>query len=469
MDKVELRDTIIVIEGPRYRVAGEDYKMSRERRVKNCQRILDNGIPCSNKHSGRGPRKYCSVECRKAARQQHQQLTNAANYAALQDPKNKTSLEHHQKVNRCYRYICYHHHTKDELEPLVARAEVLRKQDAGSKDDFHENVVRRLNEIRNDLLSPRIGLPRVVVTSRAEAETLYHDLMQKQQDARNDPVLNRHLLCVQALHRDMGRLVSSAAFTIMRREAKTVQELACQQGELLSLIQALFVGVERYRLQFLLDTTQTQLLTHAHTRLDCAEYLCEWAISRFTGEQKRTANLLSYYVPLFEATLALDADAYSKAADWVQPLTKRAKVVAQAAGTGPMTDTVRFLCEVNQAEIHLRRSKIACAFEHFKKAEQIFSTMQSPTLESQLYVAYLKAGLSLARNRPSRHENVHKYIMQFQRHPFLTHYKHLEELKRRYKKDVDESLFKGRRIYIDTVFRHLYLFLLTLDGAESCS
>jgi hypothetical protein len=424
-----------------------------------CLHKFEDGEKCRHKIDGQGARYYCSA-CRDTVREEAKKQRDR--------DRSANRREADRKGDNFYHLLHYHLLTKGQLEPLVDRAEVLRKQDAGSKDDFHACVVKRLNEISNDLLSPRTGLPRVVVASRAEAEILHHDLMQKKQDSRNDPVLNRHMLCVQVLHRDMGRLVSSAAFTDMRREAETVQELARQQGELLSLIQALFVGVERYRLQFLLDPTHTQLLAHAHTRLATAEYLCDWAISRFTGEQKRTANLLSYYVPLFEATLALDAGAYGQAAGCIQPLTKRAKVVAQAAGTGPMTDTVRFLCEVNQAEIHLRRSKIARAYEHFKKAEHIFSTMQSPTLESQLYVAYMKAGLSLARNRPSRQEDVHKYIMQFQRHPFLTHYKHLEELQRLYQKDVDESLFKGRRIYIDTVFRHLYPFLLPVEVAESC-
>jgi hypothetical protein len=108
----------------------------------------------------------------------------------------------------------------------------------------------------------------------------------------------------------------------------------------------------------------------------------------------------------------------------------------------------------------MRDNKISRADTCFNEAEQIFNNNMQwrRRPESHLEVAYVKAGLSLAKKSATRQEDVQEYISLFQRRPFLTHYHLLQELKKIYDKDVDASLFSSVSLYFNTMFRSLHIW-----------
>jgi hypothetical protein len=115
---------------------------------------------------------------------------------------------------------------------------------------------------------------------------------------------------------------------------------------------------------------------------------------------------------------------------------------------------------IHQAQFYLYFNEIDRAYHYLNEAEQLTSNSRWFSIESQLEVAYGEAGLALATKSHNWEEDLHEYIGLFQRHPFLTHYNHLQELERFYPKDVDPSLFEGIPIYFDTMYRRLHPFLV---------
>src|SRR5262245_32931229 len=123
-----------------------------------------------------------------------------------------------------------------------------------------------------------------------------------------------------------------------------------------------------------------------------AEFVCDMALVHSgTGEQKQTANFLRFYTGLGQVQLAFDDDDRAQASKSMQVVQQLANDVTASYGTGPVTATVGFLSSMNCAELAMRLGNTECAYQHFKEAEHIFSTMQRHSLEPQLHVAYLKA------------------------------------------------------------------------------
>jgi hypothetical protein len=258
--------------------------------------------------------------------------------------------------------------------------------------------------------------------------------------------------------------VSPQAFREIESRAKLVRHLWHEHGELLPLVLCLFVEVELCRLQSMVKPNQRPLWNNkACAWLSGAEFVCDMALAHsHNGKQKQTANFLRFYTGLGQVQLAFDVDDPAQANKSMQVVQQLANDVTASYGTGTVTETVGFLASMNAAELAMRLGKTECAYQHFKDAEHIFSTMQRHSLEPQLHIAYLKARLALASNDHDHEAYVQEYMSLFQYNPLLTHYSRLRELKRLYPKDVPEvSIAKGVA-YMDTMFRHLYPLVITV-------
>jgi hypothetical protein len=439
-------------------------------REKFCQ-CEEDGIPCGQQLSGRGAWKFCS-DCRGPVMKQAKSQRNKAYYDDLKEPRNQVSLEHHRAVIRYARYRNYHHLTGNQLEPLVARAEALRKQYSEVGDDFHESIANDILKINDSLRNPHAGLVSTAEDAREAIVRVLAFLTQKKQASPHDHNLSHLILSALELKRDIAIDVSSEAFTALRTEAKVVREKMLEHGELARLIVALLAEVELARLQFLAipdHPDRWKFLTHAEYLLDAAKHVCAYfAKRRKSAAHKQIAALLAFHVPSLEGQLACDRDEQNQPTNSIQELKQCAKVTAEHGINPAITDTVKFTCAIYQSQFYIHFNKITCAERYFNKAKQIFKKpMQYRSIESELEVSYVKARLALAKRSQDREEHVHEYALLFQHHPFLTHYNHLQTLERLYPEDVSESLFQGVQVYFDTMFRRLQPFLLPISDIKA--
>jgi len=397
-------------------------------------------------------------------KKQAKKLRNDADYALVKKSKNPVFREHHRAVTRYARYRNYHHLTRNQLEPFVVHAEALREQNSQVTDDFHESITLDLLEINDSLRNPTGGLQNAAKDAREAIEPVLTLLTQKQQAAPHDPDLSHLILSALELRRDIAIDVSSEAFTALRSEAWVVREMMREHGELARLIVALLAEVELARLQFLANPDQPdrwKFLIHAEYLLDAVKHVCAYFEKRRSSAgHKQIAGLLAFHVPSLEGQLACDRDEQNQPTNSIRELEQCAKVIAQYDINPAITETIKFTCAIYQSQFCIHFNKITRAEQYFNEANQIYLTMQYRSIESELEIAYARAGLALKTRSQDREEHVHEYALLFRQYPFLTHYNHLQTLKRLYPEDVAESLFMGVQVYFDTMFRRLQPFLL---------
>jgi hypothetical protein len=420
--------------------------MQQQTLQKSCQYIED-GKPCGLPLSGTA-RKYCTLHREDGQIQAKRQ----------RDRDDKALYRKHcQLEDNYYQFLYYHRLTEPQLKPLVERAKSLQEQYPSSMDDFHQSALDELNEIKRTMLNPPPDLLSTAKAAKQQTLPLLTRLTRRQDDSFN-PVTDRLIAYAQELQRDIGKRVSSRAFTEISGEAKEVLNIWRQQKEIRGFIYALFVMVELNRLKFLAMPDEHRYLNMAHRWLTATADVCDQAISHCTGMHKQTASLLAFCVPLLKTVLAFNGGEPESAESSIQSLQDKTNAFADSYGTTPGTDSLRYTWLVHQTQLDLYFNKIDRAYKYIDEAEAITSTMQGHSLESQLEIAYAKASLALASKDRDRYKDLHEYILLFQRHPFLTHYSNLQALKKLYGKDVDESLFTGVPIYFDTMFRRLQPF-----------
>ena len=171
------------------------------------------------------------------------------------------------------------------------------------------------------------------------------------------------------------------------------------------------------------------------------------------------AGLLAFSVPLLKATLAFNGNEPENAESSIRSLQNIANTVSDLYGTTPVTETIKFEYLVHQAQFNMYFNKIDRAYQNLNEAEQIISPDWS-SIEARLEVAYVKAGLGLASNHQNRYKDLQEYVGLYHQHPFLTQYRYLQTLTKLYPKDVNPSLFEGRPLYFDSMFRRLHPFLV---------
>jgi hypothetical protein len=287
--------------------------------------------------------------------------------------------------------------------------------------------------------------------------------LKKQRTYSPSLTIDRFLVHVQECLRDTARPFTSGVFTAIARDAKKVLGQWRQQGQLLPLVLSLFVGVELRRLQFIANPTQRHLLYQARTRLDAAKYLCDLAIERYKGEQKKLAQYLSFYCNEGEVAIALDAGEPDQAAESIRSIQRRANTVMEAHGEGEIFATTRFLSSLTQAEYHMKLQNFNEGYRYLTTAEQARSSMQSGSFEADIMVAYVKAALGLASGDDHRYEDLCRYSDLCHRFPFLTHVLHLQALKRAYPEDCSQVLLPtSDRLMVDTLFRHIQTHIFAM-------
>jgi hypothetical protein len=414
-----------------------------------CQyREKDGEPPCGQEIEGRGAWQYCPAHSAVVGRERAKE--DSAKFRKV-----------HPDLAKRNKYLCENQLTENKLEPCLQRGDTLREQYASSNDDFCEAILHELNNTKLMLLNPRVGLFGAFKDVKEQVEKL-PKFLRRQRVSSPSLFIDRLIILAEELVRDVPYPLAAGVFAEISGKAKKVQEQWRQLGELHSIVQALFVDVEINRLKFLADPTQTQFLKQAHTRLDSAEYICGLATNRCTGERKRMAAFLQFYVELGKVRLTFDIDNQEQASKRMEVLQPLANEALASYGTGPITETVRFLTAMNQVEYHIKLRNTDLASDYFEDAEKALdklNKMRMCSIEAELHVAYVKAELALAKGDQNRHKYLEEYITLFRTYPFLTHYKHLQELIRLYPKDIDVSIFKGVQIYMDTLFRHLCLYI----------
>jgi hypothetical protein len=366
--------------------------------------------------------------------------------------------EEYRCRKRIYQFGYRHGLIKSKLQPLLDHNEKFQEE-YPCPDDFHESILVELNEIRSRMLNPNAYLPIIAQDSKRQMLDVVNKV-KRQQDVYSYSNSTTNWLTAYALElqRDIGKRVSQRAFTEISGEAKDVLEMWRQQKDISGFIYALFVFVELYRLKFLAMPHERGLLNGAHRWLTATADVCDQVLSHCTGAHKQTASLLAFFAPLLKTSLAFNGGEPDKAESSIQSLQYIANTAADSYGITPVTESIRFSYLIHQALFYTYFNKFDHAYQYLNEAEQIFLTAKWSSIESQLEVAYVKAGLALASKDQDRYKDLHEYILLFQRHPFLTHYSNLQALKKLYRKDVDESLFTGVPIYFDTMFRRLQPF-----------
>jgi hypothetical protein len=367
--------------------------------------------------------------------------------------------------NSRYQFFRRHRLTEPKLRPLFEHIE-NPQEEYTHRDDFSQAAWNEHDDIMGRLLNPPAKLLSVAKAAQKQTKHL-HNKLQRQQEVspnRQTALLIGH---VEDLQRDCGRRISASAFRDISRKAKDVLEMWRAQREIFGFILALLVyRVELNRLKFMVMPHQRGFLERAHRWLPAIAHVCALAGKHCADTHKQTASFLAFCVPWLEVTLAFNSGEPEQAESILQSLDALSNDVAASYGTTPATKTIRFSYLIRQAEFYMRvnkgnkGNKIDRAYRFLHDAEEIFDNLQPPTIELQFEIAYVKATLGLASNDEDRHKDLEDYILLFKDHPFLSQHKHLRELKRVYKKDVDESLFEGIPIYFDTMFRRLHPFLV---------
>jgi hypothetical protein len=346
----------------------------------------------------------------------------------------------------------------------IERAKLLKEQYPTSMDDFHQIFSDDLQKIRNSLFNPTTDMPSTALAAKVDTSILLYVLNIRRKEAGADIVTEKLIADVMELQRDIGEWKSPSAYKIMRKNAKDVLELRHKQGDLLHLTYALFTFMEQCRLKFLDYPNNRKFLEESRTWLAISKGVCDRAINHYSGSPKRKALYLKFCVPLFEATLAFNSGELEQGQDILKSMQQSAKPVAEAYGTHPVSETVEYLCTWAQAELNILLRNIDDASRHLKDAEEAFENMKWRSVESELYLAHAKSGLALVRSDQQRQdglEELQKYLLMYQRFPFLTNRHHFQELKRLYPKDVPDSpILKNTPVYIDTMCRHMMPVLL---------
>ena len=433
--------------------------MSREKRVRYCRH-------CNNELSGRGPRKFCSDECRDVARKVSKSLSNQAYYEALWDPQNEAALEHHRAENRLSRSESYYGLTKPKLRSLFERAEAPQEE-YPHRDDFLEYVAKKIMGIPLRISHPLADLPSVAATARVELGGLRNSLDEKQGDSGPDSTIAQLRLAILAIERDIGRQNSAKALGHISGMAKKVQKLMHAHNELYGFIHALLVRVEILRIQYF-ATTHRQFLVEALTWLKDAEDVCDQALVRLPIERKQLTGFLRCYVDLARVRLAFDADELDDIDTHIQAAHDRVAKFADAYGTAPVVTTGRFISLMNHAERQLGLTKYDRSSEYVAEAEHILP-QEHRSIESQHRIAIIKTHIALAHKRPDREMCMHDYLSLLDRNPCLEYRHGLRELKDRYKKNVpnvDLLTRKDNSLFVDTTFTHIYPFVTPIGALK---
>jgi len=349
--------------------------------------------------------------------------------------------------------------TEDQLEPLVDRSESLQEYYELSKDERYQGALDALKEIGEELIDPPAGFHTAFTTAAKKVENL-REKLENHPDARQSLARDRVLLCVTGFERDIGQPLSRQAFPAIRKKADAVLEEWRQQGALLQLAHAILARGELARLKYLDNPTQRAFAT-ADGFLNAVGHVSKMAIDRCTGEQKNTALFLRWYGVLGEFRLVSDAGEKDQTSSIMQVLQQRANDVNESYGTGPVIETVEFLTSITQAEYYLKHNQLM-------EAEDLLSAVQSCSIEEDINIAYIKAGLALAEGGDGDHEDVQKFIQLLHHYPFLTYHNQLQELKATYPKIVPAaSLLKGNDVFVETMSmfghtRHIHPYVLSV-------
>jgi hypothetical protein len=403
--------------------------------------------------------RYCDLHSESGPNQYKSLLQKKEKYV-FYHRLDKGDDEEYRCRKRIYQFLYRHGLIESKLGPLFDHSKIVQEE-YPCPDDFHQSILNELNKINGTMLNPPAYLPTIAKDAKSQIFVVVNKL-KRQQDvySYSNPTTNRLTAFALELRRDIGKRVSQRAFTETSGEVKEVLEMWRQQKDIRGFIYALFVYVELNRLKFLAYPHESGFLNKAHRWLAITADICNQAINRCAGTHKQTASLLACCVPLLQTALAFNGNEPENAEDNIQSLDYIGNTVADSYGGTPITETIRFSCLMHQAQFYMYFNKVDRGYEYLTEAEKITSTSIWSSIESQLEVAFVKAGLGLASNDQNRYKNLQEYISLFQRYPFLTHYRYLQSLEKLYSKDIDKSSFTGVPIYFDTMFRRLQPLLL---------
>lgn len=358
--------------------------------------------------------------------------------------------------------FCYRHGlTESHLREKVEHAPSLRDLWPSAKDEQREFALSQLRTIKQPFQHNLDDLPSTAAVAWKQTSELLR-LLEAQQGDRPDIVLDRLIVYIKELMRDLGEWYSSRTFPRIAKRVKGVRELWYERGDLLNLVHALFVEVEIRRLRFFTTAPRRmKLLYNARQWLDAACYVC----SLYTGEDKLTADFLRFYGILGKIRLAYDEGQPECADDDIELLQELATHIALTYGKQP---AVSLLTSIEQAEHDMRLGKFDSSRAHLQDAQDAFSSpMSMQSLSVHESIAYVETGLAFAdkssQQYQQRYEYLEKYVRIFSRYPCSTHRRYLEELKTLYPKDIpDLPIVENARLYIDPMFKHLQPVLLNI-------
>jgi len=374
--------------------------------------------------------------------------------------------KNHPDLARRNKFLCENHLTEEKLKSFLARTEAHEKAYPKHEDDIYQTTIDGISTLEEMLLNAPVGFPNAFSDVAAQANTL-RKMLESQSNPRQRGVRDWLNLCVKEVLCDNGQPLSQGVFTARTRRAQRLREEWRQLGELRNLARALYREAEFNRLHFLVNPDQEQFLVKARAQLDSAIYLCDLAIDRYKGEQKRTANFLAFYGELGKAQLVFNVGKPDQAAQIIQSIQKRAKAVSDAYSTGEIVATIRFLFSITQAEYHMKLHQIDSAYRYVIEAEKILSPVQS-SVEEDINIAYIRAGLALEEGGQGDHEDVQQFIQLLRRYPFLTYRKQLLDLQDTYPGAFPEvSLPRGNDLFIESrsMFghtKHIHKYVLSV-------
>jgi hypothetical protein len=435
--------------------------MSGESCIKYCQH-------CNKVLSEPVAWKFCSDECWDAARKVSKSLSNQRYHKLLKEEGFEASLEQHRKANKLSRSQSYYKLTEPKLLPLFERA-ATPQEEFTHRDDFFEDIARKIIGITLKISHPLADLPVVAATARDKLSGLLTSLDERERDFGTESTIAQLRLAILAIERDIGRKNTAKALGHISRLAKKVQQQMHAHKELYGFIHALLVRVEIFRIRYF-ATSDHQFLDEARTWLKDAEGVCDRALERLPRERKQLAGFLRCYVDLVMVRLAFDSKELNHIDTLIEAAYKRVTKFAQTAAPAPLIATVRFQSVMNYAErqLLLPEPEYDRSSEYVAKAEHILPN-QYRSIESQHRIAITKTGIALARQRTGDEKCVDDYLSLLDRNPCPEYRYGLQELKNHYGNEVPDVELLTRRdnsLHVDTAFTQVLPFVTPIGALK---
>lgn len=356
-----------------------------------------------------------------------------------------------------------HHLTEPQLKPLLDHSEITQEecpcQDASHQDDFHEKAVAKIDGITWRIINLPDDLPSVAAMARKELRKVRTSLVNHPWDARHASTRDQLILATEALERDIGRRHSAKAITRISVQAKALQERMFQANDLPGFIHALLAHVEIQRIKYFV-TGQRRFLDRARNWLAGAEFVCDRALNRPAGKHNEIVSYLRFYIDLAKVRLAFDGGEEEKVTPLIEAVAQRAMAFADTYSTGQVVATVRFLTTMGHAEHQLQLGNFEDTRGHLIEAEDIFSTMEWHSIESQHRIAYVRTKLALASNDREHPKYLQHYMRVFHHYPCFQYRHGLGALKRAYSGELAHvTLPDDHSMFLDTTYTHIYPFV----------